>query len=75
MTKAHKNPTPLVYGGPVHSQHQRRHDRCVLRRVSAFRGRVRYGGIVSASPIAPTAALAVASEDGEIYVLTAGKKN
>jgi outer membrane protein assembly factor BamB len=37
----------------------------------AFRGRVGAGGSFSASPVAADGKLYVASEDGEIYVLTA----
>jgi outer membrane protein assembly factor BamB len=38
----------------------------------AFRGRVGTGASFSASPIAADGRLYVASEDGEVYVLTAG---
>jgi outer membrane protein assembly factor BamB len=38
----------------------------------AFRGRIGEGGSFSASPVAADGRLYVASEDGEIYVVTAG---
>ena len=67
-------PTPLVYGGYLFTLSING----VMTAYSpetgqrAFRGRVGTGGSFSASPIAADGKLYVASEDGEIYVLTAG---
>ena len=67
-------PTPLVYGdhlitmnnnGVVTAYDARTGER-------AFRGRVGEAGTFSASPIAADGRLYVASEDGEVYVVTAG---
>jgi outer membrane protein assembly factor BamB len=67
-------PTPLLYGGYLFTLN-------INGIVSAynpetgqraFRGRVGTGGAFSASPIAADGRLYVASEDGEIYVLSAG---
>ena len=67
-------PTPLLYGGYLFTLN-------VNGIVSAynadtgqraFRGRVGTGGSFSASPIAADGRLYVASEDGEVYVITAG---
>ena len=66
-------PTPLLYGGYLFTLN-------INGIVSAynpetgqraFRGRVGTGGSFSASPIAADGRLYVASEDGEIYVITA----
>ena len=66
-------PTPLLYGGYLFTLN-------INGIVSAynpetgqraFRGRVGTGGSFSASPIAADGSLYVASEDGEIYVITA----
>ncbi|HZM95974.1 MAG TPA: PQQ-binding-like beta-propeller repeat protein [Vicinamibacterales bacterium] len=67
-------PTPLVYGGYLFTLNING----VMTAYNpesgqrAFRGRVGTGGSFSASPIAADGKLYVASEDGEIYVLTAG---
>jgi hypothetical protein len=67
-------PTPLLYGGYLFTLN-------INGIVSAynpdtgqraFRGRVGTGGSFSASPIAADGRLYIASEDGEIYVITAG---
>ena len=67
-------PTPLVYGqylftmgnnGIVNAYNAQTGER-------AFRGRVGMGGAFSASPVAADGRLYAASEDGEIYVVTAG---
>ena len=67
-------PTPLVYGdhlitmnnnGVVTAYDARTGER-------AFRGRIGEAGTFSASPIAADGRLYVASEDGEVYVVTAG---
>ena len=67
-------PTPLVYGqhlftmgnnGIVNAYNAQTGER-------AFRGRIGTGGAFSASPIAADGRLYAASEDGEIYVVTAG---
>jgi outer membrane protein assembly factor BamB len=39
---------------------------------SAFRGRVGVGGAFSASPVAADGRLYIASEDGEVFVVSAG---
>jgi outer membrane protein assembly factor BamB len=67
-------PTPIVYdgllfmlsnNGVVSAYDPRTGDR-------AFQGRVGMGGAFSASPVAADGHLYVASEDGEVYVVTAG---
>jgi outer membrane protein assembly factor BamB len=67
-------PTPIVYGdhlitlnnnGVVSAYDARTGQR-------AYRGRIGTGGAFSASPVAADGRLYVASEDGEIYVVTAG---
>jgi hypothetical protein len=67
-------PTPLVYGGYLFTLNingiMTAYDLDTGQR--AFRGRVGTGGSFSASPIAADGRLYVASEDGEVYVLTAG---
>ncbi len=74
MTDGTYIPTPLVYGehlftinnnGIVNAYNATTGQR-------AFRGRIGEGGAFSASPIASDGRLYVASEDGEIYVVTAG---
>ena len=74
MTEGTYIPTPLVYGGYLFTLN-------INGIVSAynpetgqraFRGRVGTGGSFSASPIAADGRLYIASEDGEVYVLTAG---
>ena len=67
-------PTPLMYGGYLFTLNingiMTAYNPETGQR--AFRGRVGTGGSFSASPIAAEGRLYVASEDGEIYVLTAG---
>jgi len=67
-------PTPLVYGGYLFTLNvngvMTAYNPVTGQR--AFRGRVGTGGSFSASPIAADGKLYVASEDGEVYVLTAG---
>jgi hypothetical protein len=67
-------PTPLVYGGYLFTLNingiMTAYNPETGQR--AFRGRVGTGGSFSASPIAADGKLYVASEDGEIYVVTAG---
>ena len=67
-------PTPLVYGdylitmnnnGVVTAYQARTGER-------AFRGRVGAGGSFAASPVAADGRLFISSEDGEVYVVTAG---
>ena len=74
LTEGTYIPTPLVYGGYLFTLN-------INGIVSAynpetgqraFRGRVGTGGSFSASPIAADGRLYIASEDGEVYVLTAG---
>jgi outer membrane protein assembly factor BamB len=74
MTEGTYIPTPIVYrehlytlniNGIVTAYEQRTGQR-------AFRGRVGVGGAFSASPVAADGKLYLASEDGEIYVVTAG---
>ncbi len=67
-------PTPVVYGGYLYTFN----NNGVVTAYSAengrraFRGRVGEGGAFSASPIAADGRLYFASEDGEIYVISAG---
>jgi hypothetical protein len=67
-------PTPIVYGGYLFTLNingiMTAYNPETGQR--AFRGRVGTGGSFSASPIAADGRLYVASEDGEVYVLTAG---
>jgi hypothetical protein len=67
-------PTPLVYGGYLFTLNVNGIVTAYNPETGqrAFRGRVGTGGSFSASPIAADGKLYVASEDGEIYVLTAG---
>jgi outer membrane protein assembly factor BamB len=74
MTDGTYIPTPLVYGqylftmnnnGIVNAYNATTGER-------AFRGRIGEGGAFSASPVAADGRLYVASEDGEVYVVTAG---
>jgi hypothetical protein len=66
-------PTPIVYGGYLFTLNingiMTAYNPETGQR--AFRGRVGTGGSFSASPIAADGRLYVASEDGEVYVLTA----
>ena len=74
MTEGTYIPTPLLYGGYLFTLNvngvMSAYDPVTGQR--AFRGRVGTGGSFSASPIAADGKLYVASEDGEIHVLTAG---
>jgi hypothetical protein len=67
-------PTPIVYGGYLFTLNingiMTAYNPETGQR--AFRGRVGTGGSFSASPVAADGRLYVASEDGEVYVLTAG---
>ena len=67
-------PSPLVYGDQLFTMNNNgvvtAYDARTGQR--AFRGRVGAGGSFSASPVAADGRLFVASEDGEIYVVTAG---
>ncbi len=67
-------PTPLVYDGHLFTLNV--NGIMTAYNVNTgqreFRGRVGVGGSFSASPIAADGRLYVASEDGEVYVLTAG---
>jgi outer membrane protein assembly factor BamB len=74
MTDGTYIPTPLLYGqylftmgnnGIVNAYNAQTGQR-------AFRGRIGEGGAFSASPVAADGRLYVASEDGEIHVVTAG---
>ena len=74
MTEGTYIPTPIVYDGYLFTLN-------INGIVSAynpetgqraFRGRVGTGGSFSASPVAADGRLYIASEDGEVYVLTAG---
>jgi hypothetical protein len=73
MTEGTYIPTPLVYGGYLFTLNingvMSAYNPETGQR--AFRGRVGTGGSFSASPIAADGKLYVASEDGEVYVLTA----
>jgi outer membrane protein assembly factor BamB len=67
-------PSPLVYGDHLLTMNNNgvvtAYDARTGQR--AFRGRVGAGGTFSASPVAADGRLFVASEDGEVYVVTAG---
>jgi outer membrane protein assembly factor BamB len=74
MTEGTYIPTPIVYreylltmniNGIVNGYN-------AATGARAFRGRIGEGGSFSASPIAADGHLYVASEDGEIYVVSAG---
>ncbi len=74
MTDGTYIPTPLVYGEHLYTMGNNgivnAYNATTGQR--AFRGRIGEGGAFSASPIAADGRLYVASEDGEIYVVTAG---
>jgi outer membrane protein assembly factor BamB len=67
-------PTPLVYGQYLYTMNNNgvvsAYDAQTGER--AFRGRAGAGDAFSASPIAADGKLYIASEDGKIYVVTAG---
>jgi outer membrane protein assembly factor BamB len=67
-------PTPLVYGDYLYTCNNNgvvtAYDAETGR--SAFRGRVGAGGAFSASPIAADGRLYISSEDGEVFVVSAG---
>ena len=67
-------PTPIVYAGYLFTLNVNGIMTAYNAETGqrAFRGRVGTGGSFSASPIAADGRLYVASEDGEVYVLTAG---
>ena len=74
MTEGTYIPTPIVYDGLLYTLNNNGvmtayHPQTGER---AFRGRVGTGGSFSASPIGADGHLYVASEEGEVYVLTAG---
>ena len=61
-----------IRGPSVHAEQQRRCERFTARTGQrAFRGRIGEGGAFSASPVAADGRLYVASEDGEVHVVTA----
>jgi outer membrane protein assembly factor BamB len=73
MTEGTYIPTPLLYGGYLFTLNVNGivtayHPQTGAR---AFRGRVGSGGAFSASPIGADGRLYVASEDGEVYVVSA----
>jgi hypothetical protein len=67
-------PTPVVYGGYLYTLNNNGVVNAYNAETGqrAFRGRVGEGGAFSASPVAADGRLYVASEDGEIHVVTAG---
>jgi outer membrane protein assembly factor BamB len=73
MTEGTYIPTPIVYDGYLFTLNvngvMSAYDPATGKR--AFRGRVGSGGAFSASPVGADGRLYVASEDGEIYVVTA----
>ena len=73
MTEGTYIPTPIVYDGYLFTLNingvMSAYDPATGKR--AFRGRVGTGGAFSASPVGADGRLYVASEDGEIYVVTA----
>jgi outer membrane protein assembly factor BamB len=74
MTEGTYIPTPLVYGEYLFTMNNNGivNAYSALTGQRAFRGRIGEGGAFSASPIAADGRLYVASEDGEVYVVTAG---
>ena len=74
MTEGTYIPTPLVYGEYLFTMNNNGivNAYSALTGQRAFRGRIGEGGSFSASPVAADGRLYVASEDGEIYVVTAG---
>jgi outer membrane protein assembly factor BamB len=74
MTDGTYIPSPLVYGQYLFTMNNNGIvNACTaLTGQRAFRGRIGEGGAFSASPVAADGRLYVASEDGEIYIVTAG---
>ena len=74
MTDGTYIPTPLVYGQYLFTMSNNGivNAYTALTGQRAFRGRIGEGGAFSASPVAADGRMYVASEDGEIYVVTAG---
>ena len=74
MTDGTYIPTPLVYGEHLFTLNNNGivNVYTALTGMRAFRGRIGEGGAFSASPVAADGRLYVASEDGEVYVVTAG---
>jgi outer membrane protein assembly factor BamB len=74
MTEGTYIPTPLLYGGLLYTLNINgvitAYDSKTGQR--AFRGRVAEGAAFSASPIAADGRLYLATEDGDIHVVTAG---
>ena len=74
MTEGTYIPTPIVYDGLLYTLNINGVMTAYNPQTGerAFRGRVGTGGSFSASPIGADGRLYIASEDGEVYVLTAG---
>ena len=74
MTDGTYIPTPLVYGEHLFTMNNNGivNAYAALTGLRAFRGRIGEGGAFSASPVAADGRLFVASEDGEVYVVSAG---
>ncbi len=74
MTDGTYIPTPLVYGEYLFTMNNNGIVNAYAAQTGqrAFRGRIGEGGAFSASPVAADGRLYVASEDGEIHVVTAG---
>jgi hypothetical protein len=74
MTDGTYIPTPLVYGPYLFTMNNNGivNAYSALTGQRAFRGRIGDGGAFSASPVAADNRLYVASEDGEVHVVTAG---
>jgi outer membrane protein assembly factor BamB len=74
MTDGTYIPTPLVYGQYLFTMNNNGivNAYSALNGQRAFRGRIGEGGAFSASLVAADGRLYAASEDGEIYVVTAG---
>jgi outer membrane protein assembly factor BamB len=73
MTDGTYIPTPLLYDGYLFTLNINGIIGAYDPRTGtrAFRGRVGTGGAFSASPVAADGRLYIASEDGEVYVLSA----
>ena len=74
MTDGTYIPTPLVYGEHLFTMNNNGivNAYAALTGLRAFRGRIGEGGAFSASPVAADGRLYIASEDGEVYVVSAG---